>query len=139
MLDDRESFISSFKRKVTRTRFVTGVNQCTRVLESASQKDQNIQLLILCKDSLNILCHIPTLAKKLEVPLLILSGKTASLDLGKALDLKRVSLCLFLKNETFKEDEKLNDIQGSKQELTIVREQCHAKVDSFLEYILTLM
>ena len=53
-------------------------------------------LIVLAKDVYppTMLCAVPVLAKRLEIPLLLLPGK-ASLDLGRALNAKRTSVLVF--------------------------------------------
>ena len=138
--DDKNSSLNACKRKICRSRFTAGVNQCTRILEDAiHRKSKRIQLLILCKDSINILCHIPPFATKLNIPLVILSGKAASLDLGKAIGCNRTSLCLFSKDDESSNEEKLDCSNDIDEESKNMIEQCHNMIDSFLSYIIKLI
>lgn len=109
------------KRRIWKENIVIGTNQCLRLLESlnvddlsennaesktqkesatttkrtpdASLPSQNPSLIVLAKDIYppTMCCAIPVLAKRLGIPLLLLSGK-ASLELGKALNVKRTSI-----------------------------------------------
>ena len=81
-----------------------GTNQCSRLLEKASaaqnvssQLSPHPSLIVLARDVYppTMLAHIPFLAKKLDVPLLLLPGE-ASLELGQTMSVQRVSVMMFL-------------------------------------------
>ncbi|VEU36605.1 unnamed protein product [Pseudo-nitzschia multistriata] len=102
------------KRQFWKENIVVGSNQCLRVLETASKglaatpnkKDGDTgaqakpSLIVLAKDIYppTICTAIPVLARNLGIPLLLLPGK-ASLELGKAMNVKRTSVLIFLSGD----------------------------------------
>lgn len=92
------------KREFLRTRMIMGINQCSKLLEeaflSAEQKEKKESaptLIILARDVFppTMVAHIPVLASRLDIPLLLLPGK-ASVELGQALGTKKTSILAFL-------------------------------------------
>eukprot|EP00980_Cylindrotheca_fusiformis_P024175 scaffold11589_cov117-Cylindrotheca_fusiformis.AAC.9 len=109
-------------KSVWKQRIVMGTNQCSRFLEKAMNCSSAPKpLLCVCaKDTYppTMLAHVPVIATKLKIPLLILGGK-ASKELGKAFRVKQVSIVLFLPSDK--------------------RDPMHEAVDSFCNYALTLV
>jgi ribosomal protein L7Ae-like RNA K-turn-binding protein len=88
--------------KLWRERLRMGTNQCLRVLEaSAAENNGDFQntpsLIVMARDIYppTILAHVPVLARQLNIPLLMLPGK-ASVEIGKALGIRRTSIVMFL-------------------------------------------
>eukprot|EP00578_Thalassiosira_sp_NH16_P013783 CAMPEP_0181120296 /NCGR_PEP_ID=MMETSP1071-20121207/24079_1 /TAXON_ID=35127 /ORGANISM="Thalassiosira sp., Strain NH16" /LENGTH=197 /DNA_ID=CAMNT_0023204939 /DNA_START=75 /DNA_END=665 /DNA_ORIENTATION=+ len=90
---------------VVRSRFIVGINQCTRMLESVfkhrnegQQQNAGLPLLILLARDVrpaSIIAHISIYARLLNIPILILPGK-ASVELGKAVGIRSVAAAAFL-------------------------------------------
>ena len=90
----------SKRHPVWSQRIRMGTNQCLRELEASTvdtESPKNISLLVLARDIYppTMLAHAPVLAKKLDLPLLMLPGKGSS-ELGRALGVKKTSILLFL-------------------------------------------
>jgi hypothetical protein len=94
-----------------------------------------------------MLAHIPVLAKKFDIPLLLLPGPS-SIELGKTLDIRRTSIIMFLSPKRSRSNAAAEE--GHK---TTTASQCqsqadggrgddrdeqgiHAKIDSFVDYII---
>ena len=155
--DDTETLVMKRRRNVVKKRFFVGVNQCTRVLEKmfnrqsqtseepekekelsqSTVKNLKPRLLVLCKDSLSMLGHIPLLAEKAATPIIVLSGKNASMDLGKVCGYKRVSICLFVENRDKQYANQLND--KGLMNTDLIEQKCHTAINSFVEYIISLI
>jgi hypothetical protein len=95
------------KRRI-KERIVMGTNQCSRLLErvlrendatdlDAKKQLQRPSLIVLAKDTYppTVLAHIPVLAQQLNIPVLLLPGK-ASVELGRALNVRMTSILMFL-------------------------------------------
>lgn len=81
-------------------RVTMGTNQCLRRLEKNMNDKQDshpkIQLILLARDIYppTMLIHVPVIAKRLEIPLLLLPGK-ASNDMGRAIGVRKTSIVIF--------------------------------------------
>jgi ribosomal protein L7Ae-like RNA K-turn-binding protein len=108
-------------KSVWKQRIAMGTNQCLRILERANNSSKSVRpkLCVCARDIYppTMLAHVPVMTTKLKIPLLILGGK-ASLELGKALGVRKASILLFLPS-----DEK---------------DSSHEAVNSFCSYALTL-
>lgn len=146
-------------------RIVLGTNQCTRILERTMggsgttenndashtiQKAVLPSLIVLARDVYppTMLAHVPVLARRYDIPLLLLPGR-ASVELGKAMGLKRTSVLLFLPRKTTteicsemastkstngKEQAKLDESIGIQDDVAGLH---HARFDSFVDFIKT--
>jgi len=95
----------STKNDIWSKRVAVGTNQCLRILEhcmndGCSQDDPTTttpQLILLAKDVYppTMLVHVPAMAKRLNIPLLLLPGKASS-DLGQVIGIRKASIILFL-------------------------------------------
>jgi len=143
---------------VVRSRFIVGINRCTRILESAiqQQKQQNHSisnpathskpsLILLARDvrPATILAHISLYAHLLKIPICILPGK-ASLELGKAVGVRSVIAAVFLSSSSSSccdgEEEGAAAMIVSKEEnLEKEREwkEVQNDVDSFVKYVIS--
>jgi len=151
--DERGNEASKIRKEIGKRRVVLGVNQVTRSLErllSLEKKKQQppkdgkvvangeggkrdddssdhpkVRLIIMCKDSLAILGHIPVLAwSNMNIPFIMISGKSASEELGRIMGCKRVSVCLFL--DRYEGGNKSDSVSGRKYD---------DEMDSSLNYI----
>ena len=117
------------KREFLRTRMIMGINQCSKLLEeaflSAEQQEQKKEsaptLIILARDVFppTMVAHIPVLASRLDIPLLLLPGK-ASVELGQALGTKKTSILVFLPSS-----------QQDAEDL----DPRHQAIDSFVKFV----
>ena len=125
-----------------------GINQCTRALERAykqqcqsKKNDMNPKnsesttfpsLILLSRDvrPATILSHIVVYAKLLNIPTLILPGR-ASLEFGKALGIRSVSVAVFLSSD--KSGEPPHDDKQKEKEW----KEAHNDVDSFVKYVIS--
>jgi ribosomal protein L7Ae-like RNA K-turn-binding protein len=86
---------------IWKQRVKIGTNQCLQVLDSSlpDNKTSAPSLLVLARDIYppTMLAHVPAVAQKLGIPLLMLPGK-ASLELGQAIGIKKTSIILFLRS-----------------------------------------
>jgi ribosomal protein L7Ae-like RNA K-turn-binding protein len=109
-------------KSVWKQRIAMGTNQCLRILERANNSSKLVRpILCVCARDIyppTMLAHVPVMTTKLKIPLLILGGK-ASLELGKALGVRKASILLFLPS-----DEK---------------DSSHEAVNSFCSYAVTLV
>ena len=125
-----------------------GINQCTRALERAykqqcqsKKNDMNPKnsesttfpsLILLSRDvrPATILSHIVVYAKLLNILTLILPGR-ASLEFGKALGIRSVSVAVFLSSD--KSGEPPHDDKQKEKEW----KEAHNDVDSFVKYVIS--
>lgn len=156
MSQDRPSTSDEFAhrqkltRKIVRDRLLVGVNQVTRALEqdlearastsesneSGRHADNRTRLVILTKDSpkpQTLIGHIPYLINKLNIPIILLSGRQVSLDLGGVVGCKRASVCLFRSSQCVQEN--TGGCNEVNQDLASI---CHDDIDSFIEYVQTV-
>ena len=132
---------------VAKSRLCIGTNQCTRILEGAMKGTGPIpSLLILARDLRppHMLAHVPVLAKRLTIPLLLLPGKT-SRDLATMLGVNMCAIVLFRprppmeEKDVTKDDTEVNTdagnvvIRGPSLSLTEIS-NCHRDIESFIEY-----
>ncbi|KAL3904275.1 MAG: hypothetical protein SGILL_010131 [Bacillariaceae sp.] len=126
-----ESADDSDSNRIWKERILMGTNQCSKLLETlaanndatketvaaatgASPYPRNPTLMVLARDIYppTMLAHVPQLAQELQIPVLLLPGK-ASLELGKALKVRRTSILMFLETaatrETSDEDDEDDD------------------------------
>ena len=152
--DERGNEASKMRKEIGKRRIVVGVNQVTRSLErllllekkKQQQRPQDgkvvangeggkvddessghpkVRLIIMCKDSLALLGHIPVLAwSNINIPFIMISGKSASEELGRIMGCKRVSVCLFL--DRYEGENKTDSVSGRKYD---------DEMDSSLNYI----
>jgi ribosomal protein L7Ae-like RNA K-turn-binding protein len=119
------NIVGNVKSSVIKSRFVLGINECTRTLEGTykillrqEQHDQQCtpqlpetetkstttaahivpSLILLARDvrPTDVISHFYMYAKLLNIPLLILPGVRASEELGKAAGIRSVAVALFL-------------------------------------------
>lgn len=120
----RETFQSTRKKKpetkggLWKERLAMGTNQCLRILENGI-KDESApkpSLMVLARDIYppTMLVHVPVMAKRLDIPVLLLPGK-ASNEIGQAVGIKKTSILLFLSSKT-------ND-------------QANATINSFVDFV----
>eukprot|EP01082_Thalassiosira_pseudonana_P006149 g5542.t1 g5542 contig2:744601-745412(-) len=131
----------SIAEKIVRTRLVVGINQCTNVLQrrkenqstasNGSVKETNPlpSLIILTRDirPANIMAHIPFYAHLLQIPTLILPGKS-SVELGQALGIRSAAVAMFLPSDNS------TSIDDSLKEEW---KETHEDVDSFVKYVIS--
>ena len=120
-----------------------GISQCTRALEKAyktkSATSSSTPLLILLARDVRpatILAHIPTYAKALDIPTLILPGK-ASTELGKAVGIKSVACAVFLSSCSNGEESKVSSSEDDAQKKEDEWKEAQADVDSFVKYVIS--
>ena len=127
--------------------YIIGINQCTRALERAYKQQCQCKkndedstdsttttfpsLILLSRDvrPATILSHIVVYAKLLNIPTLILPGR-ASLEFGKALGIRSVSVAVFLSSDKSGE---LHDDKHKEKEW----KEAHNDVDSFVKYVIS--
>ena len=118
--------INNVKSVVIKSRFVVGINECTRTLEgiykiivrqeheqhhmkcipqSTEEETKSTttariapSLILLARDvrPTDVICHFYVYAKLLNIPILILPGVRASEELGKAAGIRSAAVALFL-------------------------------------------
>lgn len=128
--------------------YIIGINQCTRILKRAYKQQCQYKkndedstdsttttfpsLILLSRDvrPATILSHIVVYAKLLNVPTLILPGR-ASMEFGKALGIRSVSVAVFLSSNKSGEPPQ-DDKQKEKES-----KEAHNDVDSFVKYVIT--
>jgi ribosomal protein L7Ae-like RNA K-turn-binding protein len=120
---------------------LSGINQCTNVLQrrkenqstasNGSVKETNPlpSLIILTRDirPANIMAHIPFYAHLLQIPTLILPGKS-SVELGQALGIRSAAVAMFLPSDNS------TSIDDSLKEEW---KETHEDVDSFVKYVIS--
>lgn len=127
------------KRLLLKQRLKIGTNPCTRILEKAAMAvsknadDKNKvdgiiipSLIVMARDIYppTILSHIPILAKQVKTPILLLGGQ-ASIELGKMLGTKRVSILLFVPPN--RKNKEISDLLDAR---------LHDDIDSFIQFVL---
>ena len=140
-----------------------GINQCTRILDRALQKEQTAQqvrpdskptptpmLILLARDvrPVAFLPRISLYAKLLNVPTLVLPGK-ASAELGKAAGIRSVACAIFLSSSSSPSlfGDEGEDKDGTPPMMEILEEERHRQVrewkdiqhdlDSFVQYAIS--
>jgi len=130
---------------VVRSRFIVGINQCTRTLESAYKHKKEGQqqsgstpnpipsLILLARDvrPATILAHISLYANLLNIPTLILPGK-ASLELGKAVGIRSVAVAAFVPSERGEGASMPEEKQKQRE-----WKETQNDVDSFIKYVVS--
>jgi ribosomal protein L7Ae-like RNA K-turn-binding protein len=113
-----------------RSRFLCGINQCTRALEDDTIL-QSPLLIILARDvrPATIFEHISLYAHIRNIPILILPGR-ASLELGEAVGIRRVAALSFLPRD----DEQSLPFKDNKTKMEEWKE-CNIDVDAFVSYV----
>lgn len=131
---ENNNVLKSNISQVLKQRIIIGSNQCTRKLEMAYGHDKansecHPMLLLLSRDVRppTILCHIPALAKKMDIPLILLPGK-ASRDLGNIFNIKRASVVLFLSKGKAVDNSALLNVR-----------KCHESLDSMIGFLINQM
>lgn len=150
------------KRKIWKEHVIVGSNQCLRFLEASianhgcnenpASEDSHAKsnegkkgslsppqpsLIVLAKDVYppTICSSVPAMARKLKLPLLLLPGK-ASLELGKAMNAKRVSVMILLSrdesNSSDDSDAKIMVDCGSDRKET---REARTSIESFVSFI----
>ncbi len=116
---------------VVRSRFLCGINQCTRALED--DKKQSPSLIILARDvrPATIFGHISLYAHIRNIPILILPGR-ASIELGEAVGIRRVAALSFLPRD----DKSSLPFKDNKTEMDEWKE-CNIDVDAFVSYVVS--
>ena len=135
--EDTEDTVQAAKerRQQIRARLRIGINACTRALEAACYEGERApSLLVLTTSSSNtttssdpsISAHLPALAQRAQVPLLLLPSTTAATELGTILGIPRVTALAFVpQNRHGMSSSALSADQN---------ERLHAAVDSFVEF-----
>ncbi|KAL9191218.1 hypothetical protein ACHAXT_000924 [Thalassiosira profunda] len=130
----------STAESVVRSRFIVGINQCTRALEGACKRraQQTAQgaesdasmpsLVLLARDvrPATIIAHISIYAHILGIPTLVLPGK-ASAELGAAAGIRSVAAAIFLSSPG---EEGTPDDEQKEREWR----DAHNEVNSFVKY-----
>ncbi|KAL7530398.1 hypothetical protein ACHAXR_003472 [Thalassiosira sp. AJA248-18] len=128
---------------VVRSRFIVGINQCTKILERASTQKKDHQqlesratttvpsLILLARDvrPATVIAHIAIHARILNVPTLILPGK-ASVELGKAVGIRSVAVAAFLPSHG--EDAMQQDKEEERE-----WKEAQNDVNSFVKYVIS--
>jgi len=117
---------------VVQSRFVCGINQCTRALEN-DDKLRYPSLIILARDvrPATIFEHISLYAHIRNIPILIFPGR-ASLELGEAVGIKRAAAICFLP----KDDKSSLSFQDNKTKMD-EWEESNIDVDAFVSYVVS--
>ena len=117
---------------VVRSRFICGINQCTRALENGDDS-HHPSLIILARDvrPATILEHISLYAHIKSIPILILPGR-ASLELGEAVGIRRVAAICFLPKDV---DSSLS-FRDDKTKMDEWKES-NIDVDAFISYVIS--
>jgi len=134
--EDTEDTVQAAKerRQQIRARLRIGINACTRALEAACYEGERApSLLVLTTSSSyttssdpSISAHLPALAQRAQVPLLLLPSTTAATELGTLLGIPRVTALVFVpQNQHGVSSSALSADQA---------ERLHAAVDSFVEF-----
>jgi len=115
---------------VVRSRFICGINQCTRALQN---DDKLPSLIILARDvrPATIFEHNSLYAYIKKIPILILPGR-ASLELGEAVGIRRVAALSFLPRD----DISSLPYQDNKIEMDEWKES-NIDVDAFISYVIS--
>ena len=130
--DERDcSTVEETQAKFLRKCLIVGTNECTRVLERATEVGRGTEpltpsLVMLARDVRppTILAHIPYLCKVLNIPIVLLPGKASS-DAGHVFRRKRASAIVFMKGGKSKEK-----VDQSKIEKDICK-----KIDSYVNFV----
>ena len=88
------------KSDIWSRRLAMGTNRCLRILDKCMHEGAQSPrplLILLARDIYppTMLVHVPVVAKRLAIPLLLLPGK-ASNDLGRAIGVRKTSIVIFL-------------------------------------------
>ena len=158
--------IGNVKSSVIKSRFIVGINECTRTLEGTYKRivrqEQHEQqctpqspetnstatthivpsLILLARDvrPTDVISHFYMYAKLLNIPLLILPGVRASEELGKAAGIRSVAVALFLPMPNLTDNGIIaSDVDNEENRREEKREwrNAHADVDSFVRYAIT--
>jgi ribosomal protein L7Ae-like RNA K-turn-binding protein len=158
--------IGNVESSVIKSRFVLGINECTRTLEGiykiiVRQEQQCTpqspetgtksttttthivpSLILLARDvrPTDVISHFYMYAKLLNIPLLILPGVRASEELGKAAGIRSVAVALFLPMPNLTNNgiiaSDMDNMEDRREEKREWR-NAHADVDSFVRYAIT--
>jgi ribosomal protein L7Ae-like RNA K-turn-binding protein len=160
------NIVGNVKSSVIKSRFVLGINECTRTLEGTYKRivrqEQHEQqctpqspetnstatthivpsLILLARDvrPTDVISHFYMYAKLLNIPLLILPGVRASEELGKAAGIRSVAVALFLPMPNLTDNGIIaSDVDNEENRREEKREwrNAHADVDSFVRYAIT--
>ncbi len=117
---------------VVQSRFVCGINQCTRALEN-DDKIRYPSLLILARDvrPATIFEHISLYAHIRNIPILIFPGR-ASLEIGEAVGIRRAAAICFLP----KDDKSSVPFEDDKTKMDEWKES-NIDVDAFVSYVVS--
>ena len=131
--DDNSKPSLTITESVVRSRFICGINQCTRALEKNGDDSHQPSLIILARDvrPATILEHISIYAHIKSIPILILPGR-ASLELGEAVGIRRVAAICFLPKDV---DSSLS-FQDDKTKMGEWKES-NIDVDAFISYVVS--
>lgn len=146
-------------RPLLRARIAVGFNECTRLLEHScaaidkgggafptgvaspipsSELVAPPLLMVVCAEGLRpgptVLVHIPVLARRLKVPLLLLPGAAADCDLGRLLQVHRATVLALLPRSRSPTREVAANLDDGPV-TTPLEEQMHNDVDSFVNFI----
>lgn len=118
---------------VVRSRFVCGINQCTRALENDDKIRCPISLIILARDvrPATIFEHISLYAHIRSIPILIFPGRT-SLEIGEAVGIRRAAAICFLP----KDDKSFVPFEDDKAKMAEWKES-NIDVDAFVSYVVS--
>eukprot|EP00563_Minutocellus_polymorphus_P004903 CAMPEP_0181045062 /NCGR_PEP_ID=MMETSP1070-20121207/13603_1 /TAXON_ID=265543 /ORGANISM="Minutocellus polymorphus, Strain NH13" /LENGTH=285 /DNA_ID=CAMNT_0023123557 /DNA_START=1 /DNA_END=861 /DNA_ORIENTATION=- len=128
---------------VVKSRFVVGVNQCTRALEAVAKNAkggaagaQLPSLVLLSRDVRppTIVAHIPVLCQQLDIPAAVLPGR-ASVDLGKAVGGRSVAVAMFLPRT--EEKSVVEEEKGGPPISESQMQECHRCIDSYVKFALS--
>ena len=130
---DNNKLSLTITESVVRSRFVCGINQCTRALEKNDDDLHRPSLIILARDvrPATIFEHLSLYAHIKCVPILILPGR-ASLELGEAVGIRRVAAISFLPRE----DDSSLPFRENKTKMDEWKES-NIDVDAFISYIIS--
>ena len=162
----KKIIIGNVKSSVIKSRFVLGINECTRTLDGIykiilrQEHEQQCtpqspetetksttapivpSLILLARDvrPTDVISHFYMYAKLLNIPILILPGVRASEELGKAAGIRSVAVALFLSMPCLTDNGMIAsdvDNEGDRRDEKREWRNAHADVDSFVRYAIT--
>jgi hypothetical protein len=127
------------KRLALKHRILAGTNACTRVL---TEEPKPLLIVLISTEKLALpWVHIPVLADRLQVPLLLLSA-SASNQLSRLLRARKVSVLTFLPRaepvivKQVSAPESEQDVADGGEAVGKNNDGLHKAVDSFVEFVL---
>jgi len=125
------------QQSIIHQRIIIGINQVTRLLEKSAPC---VPLLIFMTQDIRpptLVMHIPCLCKQLGIPILLIPGNRSSLELGKIMGVKSVSILALmprLTSNAYRKDPQIDSHDSIDSQRILLEDTCHSDIDSFIQF-----